>query len=100
MDKENLDRLAPRMESGGGCGCTTAPESGLCRGQEGCGEGSWGLSGYPLAMVYAPCQDFRALYDPATGLSRGTLFSELDLPLGGTEGGCFSLMGASCRADT
>ena len=62
----------------GGCGCV---------GHEGCGEGSWGLNGYPLAMVYAPCQTFCALHDPATALQQGTLFSALDLPLGRTEGG-------------
>ena len=57
-----------------------------------CGEGSWGLEGHPLAMVYAPCQAFRNLYDLETALERGTLFSELDLPIetaGGTSGkGC------------
>ena len=34
---------------------------GCCVGYEGCGPDSWGLSEYPLAMVYAPCQAFRAL---------------------------------------
>ena len=58
-----------------GCGCV------------GCGEGSWGLNNHPLAMVYAPCQRFCALYDPATALKQGTAFSALDLPLGCTEGG-------------
>lgn len=51
---------------------------------EGCGERSgskWGLDGYPLAMVYAPLQNFCALYEPEKGLSRGTIFSQLDLPL-------------------
>lgn len=48
-----------------------------------CGEGSWGLNDYPLAMVYAPCQPFRNLYDADTALKQGTLFAELYLPLGG-----------------
>ena len=48
-----------------------------------CGEDSWGLNDYPLAMVYAPCQAFRNLYDTDTALTQGTLFSELYLPLGG-----------------
>jgi hypothetical protein len=48
-------------------------------------------------MVYAPCQQFRALYDTATALSRGTLFTELDLPLGGDCG--FTAMGCACRAE-
>ena len=38
------------------------------------------LSGYPLAMVYAPDQEFDALYDGEEALARGTLFRELDLP--------------------
>ena len=71
---------------------------GVCYGHEGCGEGSWGLCDYPLAMVYAPCQIFRALYDPATALNRGTLFTELDLPFGSTEG-AFTAEGCACRLD-
>ena len=68
----------------GGIGCThpVPPACGGCVGYEGCGADSWGLSEYPLAMVYAPCQSFRGLFDPATALSHGTLFTELDLPLG------------------
>ncbi len=65
----------------GGSGDSTCPPTPPCQGHEGCPEGSWGLSGYPLAMVYAPCQYFRGVYDPATALKRGTLFEELDLPL-------------------
>lgn len=71
---------------------------GVCYGHEGCGEGSWGLCDYPLAMAYAPCQIFRALYDPATALSRDTLFTELDLPFGSTEG-AFTAEGCACRLD-
>ena len=80
---------------GNGCGCGHTdgqdghhrPHGGCgCVGYEGCGPDSWGLCEYPLAMVYSPCQVFRGLYDPDTALHRGTLFGELDLPLGG-EGG-------------
>ena len=97
---------APRMErpveqdGGAGCGCghPDGNQGGGCVGFEGCGAGSWGLGGHPLAMVYAPCQGYHALYDPATALSRGTLFTELDLPLGGD---CvsFSTVGCACRAE-
>ena len=64
---------------------------GSCHG--GCGEydGGWGLSSYPLAMVYAPLQKFHELYEPDVALERGTLFSELDLPFEGgkmNKGGC------------
>ena len=34
----------------------------------------------PLAMAYVPMQKWRNLYDCDVALSRGTLFSELDLP--------------------
>ncbi len=34
----------------------------------------------PLAMAYVPMQKWRDLYDVDVGLSRGTVFSELDLP--------------------
>jgi len=50
---------------------------------------AYGLYGYPLASVYAPVQNFENIYDCETGLSRGTIFSELDLPFicGGMNGG-------------
>ena len=70
----------------------------VCVGYEGCGDDSWGLADHPLAMVYAPCQMFRALYDPDTALNRGTLFTELDLPLGGESCG-FITVGDSCRVE-
>lgn len=73
-----------------------------CRGERengsgGCGKGERentnGLSGYPLASVYAPLQHFRKLYDLDTALIKGTVFSELDLPFMGAsvsndKGGC------------
>lgn len=37
-----------------------------------------------LAMVYAPVQEWRELYDNEAGLARGTVFKELEFPfLGG-----------------
>ncbi len=47
--------------------------------------GGWGLEGYPLAMVYSPCQAWRDAYTPEMALSRGTLFAELDLPFEGSK---------------
>ena len=95
-----MERPAGQETVGGGCGHPShngGEHTSVCVGFEGCGAGSWGLAEYPLAMVYAPCQIFRALYDPATALNRGTLFTELDLPLGG-EGG-FTAEGCACRAE-
>ncbi len=33
-----------------------------------------------LAMVYAPKQEFRMIYDPEVALINGTIFEELDKP--------------------
>lgn len=53
---------------------------------------SWGLEGYPLAMMYSPIQNFGDLYDLDTALMQGTVFEELDLPFMGETvtrgGGC------------
>ncbi len=46
------------------------------------------LSAPALAMVYAPRQCWRNLFDPAEGLSKGTIFSELELPLEFCGGHC------------
>ena len=59
------------------------PISGCCTAPAGQREHGPGLYGYPPAMVYAPVQAFRGLYDPRTALCRGTLFNELDLPFEG-----------------
>jgi len=45
------------------------------------------LEGCPLAMVYAVKQQFRNINEPSTGLARGTIFAELDLPFKASEGG-------------
>ena len=81
-----------RPTENGGCGCSQEKDNARC-GFDGCGADSFGLAEHPLAMVYAPCQAFRALYDPDTALGRGTLFCELDLPVG-----CCS--GVSCRVES
>lgn len=52
---------------------TDSCENGRC--------GGWGLENHPLAMVYSPCQAWREAYTPEVALTRGTMFSELDLPL-------------------
>ena len=38
------------------------------------------LENMPLAMAYVPMQNFEALFDPDTALTRGTAFPALDLP--------------------
>ena len=48
--------------------------------------GTWGLRETPLAMMYSPTQEWRNLYDNEMGLSRGTIFKELDLPFMATWG--------------
>ena len=56
------------------------------------GRKSWGLEEYPLASVFAPLQCWRNLYDAEVGLSRGTIFKELDLPFL-----CGERKGGNCR---
>ena len=56
------------------------------------GRKTWGLEDYPLASVYAPLQSWRNLYDAEAGLSRGTIFKELDLPFL-----CGERKGGNCR---
>lgn len=41
------------------------------------------LGSLPLAMAYVPMQQWKNVYSPQEGLSRGTIFSELDLPFEG-----------------
>lgn len=41
------------------------------------------LKDLPLAMAYVPFQSWCATYPPERALCRGTMFPELDLPLGG-----------------
>jgi len=38
------------------------------------------MEGMTIAMAYVPRQSWRDIYDPAKGLSRGTIFKELDKP--------------------
>lgn len=67
---EALNRRAG--ESSSGCGCKT---------------GGYGVTDRPVGSVYAPIQAFERLYDHPRALSRGTLFSDLDLPLEVGKGG-------------
>ena len=57
--------------------------SGGCRGtQNGVGESDACLDSLPLAYAYVPWQRWRMLYPHEEALHRGTLFEELDKPLG------------------
>lgn len=49
------------------------------RAQEAC---EADLGGLPLAYAYVPIQCWRMLYSTEEALSHGTLFEELDKPLG------------------
>ena len=61
-----------------------APDEVRITGEEDGNPGTCGgtdaLTGWPLAMVYAPDQVWRNLYDDEEALSAGTLFRELNLP--------------------
>ena len=56
------------QERGTGCDCGDCPTE---------------ISAPALAMVYAPKQCWRGLLDPQTGLSHGSMFTELILPFEG-----------------
>ena len=61
-----------------------------CPLKSGCGRESrqarWGVVDRPVAMVYAPVQEWGNVYDAEMGLSRGTIFADLDLPFVGCRG--------------
>lgn len=40
---------------------------------------------FVVGMAYVPWQNFENVYDPCKGLSRGTIFADLDKPF---KGGC------------
>lgn len=61
-------------------------DSGNGEASGGASKHQWGLVNYPLASVYAPMQEWQNLYDNETGLSRGTIFKELEKPFLGAGG--------------
>lgn len=71
--RERLDTAPDRVPCSDGCGSASA-------------QARWGVAGRPVAMVYAPLQEWRSIYDAEMGLSRGTIFAELDLPFVGCRG--------------
>ena len=78
---ENLMRLLADAER--------ASAEGAEHTESGCGtagEDTWGLTGYPLASVYAPLQEWREAYSEEEALHRGTLFRQLDKPFLGAGG--------------
>lgn len=44
------------------------------------------LRSLPIAMAYVPWQTWRQIYEAETGLSKGTVFEELDKPFYGKGG--------------
>ena len=95
FDEGGRDDLLGKIISDSGIGGIEDGASCPFRGTNGV-EKSFGLSGHPLAMVYAPIQEWRELYDLDTALMKGTLFSELDLPfLAGNKGN--TSMGGCCN---
>ena len=87
MENKINDQLLYRMlgqEVGVSPACDVSPSCG------GKSDNSWGLVGVPLAMVYAPLQDFENIYEEGDALMAGTIFKDLDLPFMGktvTKGG-------------
>ena len=69
-----------RAEGGIGGASGNGNSNGGCATPEGMGVMKDG-KGARLAMAYVPMQCWRMLYSPDYGLTRGTIFEELDLPL-------------------
>ena len=77
-------------DNSGGSGGNTRPGSG---NHPGSGETQPGtnasgfdamyLGSLPIAMAYTPMQQWKTTYSAEKGLSRGTIFPELDLPFEG-----------------
>ena len=107
MNKYNFERAGFEVNRGGyanmpRCGCESARRNDEIKGSYGealnrragetspcCGSkaGGYGVTDRPVGSVYAPIQVFDKLYDLPRALSRGTLFSDLDLPLEVGKGG-------------
>lgn len=93
-----------RRNSADACGCTrernggnacgyrvrndSAPDADIC--QRPCDDSvecrygysrTYGVTDRPLGIVYSPIQEWKELYDLEEGLSRGTIFKQLYLPL-------------------
>lgn len=86
-----LENCSDGGETGGGTGGETGGPG--CTEDHGCVYGcgtaaTWGLEGYPLAIVYSPLQEWTDIYDEMTALKRGTLFAELDKPLADADTKC------------
>ncbi len=77
MDMKNISNCGCNGCSCGRCGSGTSPRSNQYRPDT-------GLSGFPLAMVYSPYQQFDNLYEPEEAICKGTLFAELDKPFYGS----------------
>ncbi len=76
----------PQIDSESRRLCDGSLRSPSQNGSNGCKDGiGWGLKEHPLGIVYSPYQHFRQLYSPDTALTRGTVFSELDLPFEGSK---------------
>lgn len=71
----NSGGCAGNRPTGGSCGCAVQPmQPDRENIQRDC------LSDMSIAMAYVPMQRWNQVYDMSRGLTRGTVFQELDLP--------------------
>ena len=76
----------PEMPGSGGAGNQggTSGSGGNNRpGPNASGFDAMSLGSLPIAMSYTPMQQWKTTYSAEKGLSRGTIFPELDLPFEG-----------------
>ena len=62
---DDSDRCADNRSKGSSCGCVDQRPM---------------QPDMPIAMAYVPMQRWNQVYDMSRGLTRGTIFPELDLP--------------------
>lgn len=78
----------PEMPGGGSGGSgnqggTSGSGSETQPGTNASGFDAMYLGSLPIAMAYTPMQQWKTTYSAEKGLSRGTIFPELDLPFEG-----------------
>ena len=77
---ENGMPVIPKNNAGQG---VKAPSRGACQmGENGVMKSDACLDSLPLAYAYVPWQKWQMLYKPAEALMAGTMFEELDKPMG------------------
>ena len=74
------NNTTPIMPVGPGCGCQSGQKPPTGTTPPSCDK--MPVSCFGVGYTFVPVQKFNEMYMPAEGLSRGTIFPELDKPFG------------------